>query len=128
MRSLTSVLTLAILCGAAPDQTRAQDAATPDLHDELRTMVAEPAPADRHRQTVRDFLERPDVEIVAEERGLDVATARGAVQMMDDQAVADLARHVRTLDDEADLIGGNTIIISSTTIIIVLLILILVSD
>jgi len=127
MRSLTSILTLAVLLGAA-EQARAQDAATPDLHDELRTMVAEPAPAEQNRQAVRDFLERPDVEAVAAEQGLDVARARVAVETMDDAAVADLARHVRTLEEDADLVGGNTIVISATTVIIVLLILILVTN
>jgi hypothetical protein len=127
MRSLTSILTLAVLLGAA-EQARAQDAATPDLHDELRTMVAEPAPAEQNRQAVRDFLERPDVEAVAAEQGLDVASARVAVETMDDAAVADLARHVRTLEEDADLVGGNTIVISATTVIIVLLILILVTN
>jgi hypothetical protein len=127
MRSLTSILTLAVLLGAA-EQASAQDAATPDLQDELRTMVAEPAPAEQDRQVVRDFLERPDLETVAAEQGLDVARARAAVETMDDAVVADLARHVRSLGEDADLVGGNTVVISTTTIIIVLLILILVTD
>src|SRR5690606_34049965 len=99
MRTLTSILTLAILFTAAGDvwgQT------APDLEHELRNMAAAETSVDRDRQDVLDFLDRSDVRVAAATHGIDVEALPGAVGSMDAVAMADLARHVRDLADERD--------------------------
>jgi hypothetical protein len=90
-------------------------------------MIADTASAQPDHEVVRDFLGRADVGAAVAAQGLDPERMKSAVGTLEGEAVADLARQVRGLDDD-DQVGGNTIVISSTAVIIALLILILISQ
>jgi hypothetical protein len=76
------------------------------------------------RGVVLRILERPDVQAVAREIGLDVRRAQTAVATLDGQQLADVAAQARQA--EQALAGGQSSIrISTTLIIIALLVLIL---
>jgi len=123
-KSFPSALTLAALFLLGGDLW-GQDASAQDLEAELRAMVAEPTPADRDRQVVRAFLDRVDVSDVVKALGLDRERLETGVNTLEADAAIDLARQVRALGDEADLVGGDTIVISATTLIIILLIILI---
>jgi hypothetical protein len=125
MRTRIFILTLAaVFCasGGLQGQSSAQG-----LEHELRAMIADTDSAQPDHEVVRDFLERADVGAAVAAHGLDLERMKGAVGTLEADALADLARQVRALDDE-DQVGGNTIVISSTAVIIALLILILISQ
>lgn len=126
MKALTPVLalTLSLVLGG---QLQAQETSTHDLESELRMMVVEPSAADQDREMVRDFLDRVDVQDAIAASGLDRERLEARLGTLDDGAVAELAQQVERVDQEGDLIGGNTVVISTTTIIIILLVLILVT-
>ncbi|MEX2471838.1 MAG: PA2779 family protein [Gemmatimonadota bacterium] len=125
MRALTAVcaLTLTLVLGG---DLQAQETST-HLEDELRMMVVEPSTVDRDHQVVRNFLDRVDVQEAIASSGLDRERLAARVGTLDDGAIAELAQQVESIDQEGDLIGGNTVVISTTTIIIILLVLILVT-
>lgn len=125
-RPFSSLLALTALFFIGAD-LQAQEAPAQDLEHELRTMVVEPTPADRDRQTVRDFLDRAEVNDAVASLGLDPERLEAGVSTLDEDEAADLARQVQALEDEADLVGGDTIVISATTLIIILLIIIIVA-
>ncbi|HUE96051.1 MAG TPA: hypothetical protein VMN39_05300 [Longimicrobiaceae bacterium] len=126
MRMLSPLLVLAGLAvfGA---QLQAQETSPLDLEGELRMMVAEPSALELDRQVVLDFMDRAEVGEAVAGLGLDVERLAARVNTLDGGTLADLARQVRDSQDEADLVGGNTVVISTTTIIILLLVLILVT-
>lgn len=126
MKALTPVLalTLSLVLGG---QLQAQETSTHDLESELRMMVVEPSAADQDREVVRDFLDRVDVQDAIAASGLDRERLEARLGTLDDGAVAELAQQMQSVDQEGDLIGGNTVVISTTTIIIILLVLILVT-
>ena len=119
-----SVLTALTLFGA---ELQAQETSPLDLEGELRMMVAEPSAADGDRQVVLDFMDRAEVFETLAGLGLDADRLAARVNTLDDATLADLARQVRESQDQADLVGGNTIVLSTSTVIIILLILILVT-
>jgi hypothetical protein len=125
-KSFPSALALAALFLLGGDLW-GQDASAHDLEAELRAMVAAPTPADGDRQVVREFLDRVDVSDVVTTLGLDRERLETGVNTLEADAAADLARQVRALGDEADLVGGDTIVISATTVIIILLIILIVA-
>jgi len=85
------------------------------------------APAKGNRQTVQDFLARPDVRSVASRMGVSTASLSTAVAGLDQASLDRIARDTRASDGQ--LAGGaSTVVISTTTIIIALLILILLVD
>jgi hypothetical protein len=93
--------------------------------EQLATTVAdEAAKQDMNRATVREALERPEVQAVASKFGLDLTRATEAVNAMsgtDLEKAADAAQQVNE-----QLVGGaSSVVISTTTIIIILLVLIL---
>jgi hypothetical protein len=93
--------------------------------EQLATTVADDAAKqDMNRATVRQALERPEVQAVASKFGLDVTRATEAVNAMsgaDLEKAADAAQQVNE-----QLVGGaSSVVISTTTIIIILLVLIL---
>jgi hypothetical protein len=93
--------------------------------DQLATTVADDAAKqDMNRATVREALERPEVQAVASKFGLDLTRATEAVNAMsgtDLEKAADAAQQVNE-----QLVGGaSSVVISTTTIIIILLVLIL---
>lgn len=124
MRALTTVFALTLVLGG---DLQAQETSTHGVEDELRMMVVEPSPMDQDRDVVRNFLDRVDVREAIAASGLDRERLEARVGTLDDDAVAELAQQVENIDQEGDLVGGNTVVISTTTIIIVLLILILVT-
>jgi hypothetical protein len=126
MRTLSPVLALALSL-VLGGELHAQQAPANEVEAELRMMVVEPSAVDRDRQVVRDFLDRVDVQEAIAASGLDEERLEARVGTLDDDVVADLARQVRDVDEEGDLVGGNTIVISTTTVIIILLLLILVT-
>lgn len=126
MRALSPVLALTLSLVLGGD-LHAQEASTHELEDELRMMVVEPSAVDRDRDVVRDFLDRADVQEAIAESGLDRQRLEARVGTLDDDAAADLARQLENVDQEGDLVGGNTIVLSTTTVIIILLVLILVT-
>lgn len=76
------------------------------------------------RAVVQRLLERPDVQALAGEIGLDVRRAQAAVATLDGEQLSDLAARARLADQS--LAGGQSrITISTTLIIIALLVLIL---
>jgi len=93
--------------------------------EQLATTVADDAAKqDMNRATVRQALERPEVQAVASKFGLDVTRATEVVNAMsgaDLEKAADAAQQVNE-----QLVGGaSSVVISTTTIIIILLVLIL---
>jgi hypothetical protein len=126
MRLFSPVLALTLSL-AVGGELHAQQASTNDVEAELRMMVVEPSAVDRDREVVRDFLDRVDVQEAIAASGLDRERLEARVGTLDDGAMADLARQVRDVDQEGDLVGGNTIVLSTTTVIIILLLLILVT-
>ncbi len=128
MKALTPVLALTLtLSLALGGELQAQETSTHDLESELRMMVVEPSAVDQDREVVRDFLDRVDVQDAIAASGLDRERLEARLGTLDDGAVAELAQQVESVDQEGDLIGGNTVVISTTTIIIILLVLILVT-
>ena len=77
------------------------------------------------RETVLRLLERPEVQAIAGDIGLDLRRAETAVSTLDGQQLADLAAQARQA--EQALAGGQSSITISTTLIIIgLLVLILI--
>jgi len=76
------------------------------------------------REAVLRLLERPDVQALAGDLGLDLRRAESAVSTLDGQQLTDLAAQARQA--EQALAGGQSSITISTTLIIIgLLVLIL---
>jgi hypothetical protein len=77
------------------------------------------------RETVLRLLERPEVQAVAGDIGLDLRRAQRAVSTLEGQQLTDLAAQAQQV--EQALAGGQSrVVISTTLIIIALLVLILV--
>jgi hypothetical protein len=77
------------------------------------------------RETVQRLLERPEVQAVAGDIGLDLRRAQSAVSTLDDQQLSTIVAQARQVD--RGLAGGQSSITLSTTMIIIgLLILILI--
>jgi hypothetical protein len=92
---------------------------------QLATTVADgAAKQDTDRATVREALERPEVQAVASKLGLDLDRAAAAVDAMSGPELEKAASAAQQVNDQ--LVGGaSTVVISTTTIIIVLLLLII---
>jgi hypothetical protein len=76
------------------------------------------------RETVLRLLERPEVQAVAGDLGLDLRRAQTAIATLEGQQLTDLAAQAQQV--EQALAGGQSrIVISTTLIIIALLVLIL---
>jgi len=92
---------------------------------QLATTVADgAAKQDTNRATVREALERPEVQAVASKLGLDLSKATAAVDTL---AGADLEKAANAAQQvNEQLVGGaSTVVISTTTIIIILLLVII---
>src|SRR5688572_4887249 len=76
------------------------------------------------RETVMRLLDRPEVQSLAGEMGLDLQRAKSAVSTLDGRQLTDLAAQAQQAEE--GLAGGQSrIVISTTLIIIVLLVIIL---
>ena len=125
MRMLASVLVVVFSCVAVIPPAHAQTShAAPQsaLDAAVQDHVAAGA-ADR--ETVLRLLERPDVQAVAGDIGLDLRRARTAIATLDGQQLTDVAAQAQQVDQA--LAGGqSSVTISTTMIIIGLLVLILI--
>ena len=92
---------------------------------QLATAVADSAAKqDTNRATVREALERPEVQAVASKLGLDLSRATAAVDTMNGAQLEKAASAAQQVNDQ--LVGGaSTVVISTTTIIIILLLVII---
>ncbi|HEX3644665.1 MAG TPA: PA2779 family protein [Vicinamibacterales bacterium] len=88
------------------------------------TVADDAAKQDTNRATVRQALERPEVQAVASKLGLDLSKAAAAVETL---SGADLDRAANAAQQvNQQLVGGaSTVVISTTTIIIILLLVII---
>ena len=75
------------------------------------------------RESLRAFLQNPQVKSVAAKAGLSVEQAEAAVSTLQGDELRQAAGQARAVNQ--DLAGGSTVIISTTTIIIVLLLVII---
>ena len=125
MRMLASTLVVVFSLGAVipPAHAQTSHAAPQSILDAaVQNHVATTA-ADR--ETVLRLLERPEVQAVAGDIGLDLRRAQSAVSTLEGQQLTDLAEQAQQV--EKALAGGQSrIVISTTLIIIALLVLILI--
>jgi hypothetical protein len=91
----------------------------------LATTVADrAAKQDMNRATVREALQRSEVQAVASKLGLDVTRANEAVDALSGADLEKAANAAQQVNEQ--LVGGaSSIVISTTTIIIILLLVIL---
>ena len=92
---------------------------------QLATAVADGAvKQDTNRATVREALQRPEVQAVATKLGLDLSRATSAVDAMSGADLEQAANAAQQVNDQ--LVGGaSTVVISTTTIIIILLLVVI---
>jgi hypothetical protein len=92
---------------------------------QLATTVADAAAKqDTNRATVREALERPEVQAVASKLGLDLSKATAAVDTLSGADLDKAANAAQQVNEQ--LVGGaSTVVISTTTIIIILLLVII---
>lgn len=92
---------------------------------ELAATVADgAAKQDMNRATVREALERPEVQAVASKLGLDVTRANEAVDALSGAELEKAANAAQQVNEQ--FVGGaSSVVISTTTIIIILLLVIL---
>ena len=125
MRTLLSIVVVTFLFGAAATSADAQVShAAPQsvLDSAVQDHVTNEA-ADR--EAVQRLLERPEVQSLAKDFGLDLRQAQSAVSTLDAEQLAAAASQARQA--EQGLAGGqSSITISTTMIIIGLLVLILI--
>jgi hypothetical protein len=82
------------------------------------------AKQDMNRATVREALERPEVQAVASKLGLDVTRANEAVDALSGAELEKAASAAQQVNEQ--LVGGaSSITLTTTTIIIILLLVIL---
>ena len=125
MRMLVStfVVVFSILAVIPPAHAQTSHAAPQSILDAaVQDHVATTA-ADR--DTVLRLLERPEVQAVAGDIGLDLRRAQSAIATLDGQQLTELAAQAQQVEEA--LAGGQSrVVISTTLIIIALLVLILV--
>jgi hypothetical protein len=92
---------------------------------QLASTVADgAAKQDTNRATVREALERPEVQAVASKLGLDLSKATAAVDTLSGADLDKAANAAQQVNEQ--LVGGaSTVVISTTTIIIILLLVII---
>lgn len=118
MQGLILALSLA---GAAPLAAQ-QSHIVPGT--EIEAAVVEHAErAEADRETIRGFLERPEVQEIAERHGIDLDEVDAAVSSLGGDRLQQVASQVRTLD--AALQDRMTISLTTTAIIVILLLVIL---
>jgi hypothetical protein len=124
MRMLASVLVVFSFVAVIPPAHAQTSHAAPQsaLDAAVQDHVATSA---EDRETVLRLLERPEVQAIAGDIGLDLRRAETAIATLDGQQLTDLAAQAQQV--ERALAGGqSTVVISTTVIIIALLVLILI--
>ena len=125
MRTLVSIVVATFLLHAValPVQAQTSHAAPQSALD--AAVQAQVASSAADRETVQRLLERPEVQAVAGDIGLDLRRAQTAVSTLDGQQLSTIAVHASQV--EQVLSGGQSnVTISTTMIIIGLLVLILI--
>jgi hypothetical protein len=125
MRTLASivVVTFSLVAVIPPLHAQTPHAAPQSALDAAVQDHASARAADR--EAVLRLLDRPDVQAVAGDIGLDLRRAQSAIATLDGQQLTDLAAQARQA--EQALAGGQSrVVISTTLIIIALLVLILI--
>lgn len=125
MRMFATIVFVVFSLGTAIPPVHAQTShAAPQsiLDAAVQDHVATSA-ADRER--VIRLLERPEVQTVAGEIGLDLRRAQSAISTLEGQQLADVVAQAQQVEEA--LAGGQSrIVVSTTLIIIALLVLILI--
>ena len=122
VRTLLVFPLIAMMIASSPAFAGQQHVVNPS---QLATTVADSAvKQDTERATVREALERPEVQAVASKLGLEVTRAVAAVDAMSGADLEKAATAAQQVNDQ--LVGGaSTVVISTTTIIIILLLVII---
>lgn len=123
MRMLASIVVLmfSLVAVIPPVHAQTSHAAPQSALDAAVQEHAADAASDR--ETVARLLQRPEVQAIAGDLGLDLRRAESAVATLDGQQLTELAAQARQA--EQALAGGQSITITTTMIIIGLLVLIL---
>jgi hypothetical protein len=123
MRTFASIVVVMISLVAVlpPVQAQTSHAAPQSVLD--AAVQDRSAAAAGDRETVARLLQRPDVQAIAGDLGLDLRSAESAVATLDGPQLTELAAQARQA--EQALAGGQSVTISTTMIIIGLLVLIL---
>ena len=123
VRTLLVFPLIALMIASSPAFAGQQHVVNPS---QLATTVADSAvKQDTERATVREALERPEVQAVASKLGLDLTRAVAAVDAMSGADLEKAATAAQQVNDQ--LVGGaSTVVISTTTIIIILLVVIII--
>ena len=123
VRTLLVFPLIALMIASSPAFAGQQHVVNPD---QLATTVANSAAKqDTERATVREALERPEVQAVASKLGLDLTRAVTAVDAMSGADLEKAATTAQQVNDQ--LVGGaSTVVISTTTILIILLVVIII--
>jgi len=125
MRTSASIVavTFLLIVGTVPAHAQVSHVAPQSVLDAaVQDHVASSA-ADR--ETVQRLLERPEVQAVAGDIGLDLRRAQSAISTLDAEQLSAIAAQARQV--EQALAGGQSSITISTTLIIIgLLVLILI--
>ncbi len=125
-RSVSGLVILLCILMAVPGVAAQQPPAGPHaapaaaIDQALRQHVSA---VDADRAVVQRLLERPDVQAIAGEIGLDVRRAQTAISTLDGQDLSDLASQARQA--EQSLTGGQSRITISTTLIIIALLVVI---
>lgn len=125
MRTLASIVAVVVtvLAMGSPASAQTSHAAPQSAIDAALQQHTASEAADR--DTVRRLLDRPEVQAIAGDIGLDLRQAKDAVGTLDATELAGLAAQARQAEE--GLAGGQSrITISTTLIIIALLVLILI--
>jgi len=125
MRTLVSTVAvvLSLVAVVPPAHAQTSHAAPQSVLDAAIQDHTAATAADR--ETILRLLERPDVQAVAGDIGLDLRRAQSAIATLEGQQLTELAAQAR--QTEQALAGGQSrIVISTTLIIIALLVLILI--
>jgi hypothetical protein len=118
---LIAVLALVFVVQAAPSRAQTSHSAPQSAIDAALQQKVSSEAADREK--VMRLLDRPEVQAVAGEAGLDLRTAKDAVATLDGADLTDIA--ARAAQVEQALAGGqSSVTISTTFLIIALLVLI----
>ena len=125
MRTLVSIVVVSFFFNAVSMSAQGQvshaapqSALDAAVQDHVATSTAD-------RETVQRLLERPEVQSVAGDLGLDLRRAQSAVSTLDGQQLSTIAAQASQV--EQALAGGQSSITLSTTMIIIgLLVLILI--
>ena len=123
MLASTLVVVFSIVAVIPPAHAQTSHAAPQSVLDAAVQDHVATAAADR--ETVLRLLQRPEVQAVAGDIGLDLRRAQSAIATLEGQPLTELAAQAQQV--EQALAGGQSrIVISTTLIIIALLVLILI--